>query len=326
LAVGLFTSLVGIAPWSRAERPAAPRPRGGTQTAAAEPPPAPLAAPPLTSRSGDDPARTAHAKALFEKAANAYAAGHYYDAIESFLEVDRFYPNDQLPFNVAKAYDNLGNRPDALRYYREYLRRSPEATDHDAVVTRVRELESALAERGIQQLTVFSDPPDATLLVDDQPVGLTPWTGQTWPGRHRLVVQKSGYLARELVMELDSLKAQEVNLEMAREPVAAAAPPPAPVSTDRPWPLTHRLSVLTWATLGVGTAALGTAVAVEASAGAKGSGIAPTTGFFAGLGTAAVAVGGVMLYFDLSDKSGDERHATLDAGPGRIAASYRTAF
>ena len=127
-------------------------------------------------------------------------------------------------------------------------------------------------------------------------------------------------------MELDSLKAQEVNLEMTREPVAAALPPPAPVSTDRPWPLTRRLSVLTWATLGVGTAALGTAVAVEASAGAKGRGIAPTTGFFAGLGTAATLVGGVMLYFDLTDKSGDERHAALDAGPGHLGASYKTAF
>src|SRR6201999_715999 len=102
------------------------------QAAASEPAAAPLAPPPPTAGNAD-PQRTAHAKALFEKAANAYAAGHYYDAIEDFLEVDRTYPNEQLPYNIAKAYDNLGNRSGALGYYREYLRRSPSAPDHEAV-------------------------------------------------------------------------------------------------------------------------------------------------------------------------------------------------
>jgi tetratricopeptide (TPR) repeat protein len=282
-------------------------------------------APPPSSAT-DDAGRTAHAKALFEKAANAYAAGHYYEAIEGFLELDRFYPNDQLPYNIAKAYDNLGSRAGALRYYREYLRRSPDAPDHDAVVARVRELEAALAERGQQQVTVFSDPPEATVLLDDRPVGLTPWTGETWPGRHRVRIEKNGYVEREVVMELDALKAEEVNLELTRAPLAAPTPASAPVSHEKPWPLTRRMSVLTWATLATGTAALGTAIAIQATAGTKGSGITPATGFFAGFGTAAAAVGGVMLYFDLSDKSDDERHAALSAGPGHVLASYRTSF
>jgi hypothetical protein len=86
------------------------------------------------------------------------------------------------------------------------------------------------------------------------------------------------------------------------------------------------MSVLTWTTLATGTAALGTAIAVEVSAGAKGSRITPATGFFAGVGTAAAVVGGVMLYFDLSDKAGDERHAWVETSPDRVVARYRAAF
>jgi tetratricopeptide (TPR) repeat protein len=323
VAFGLFAYLVAIAPRSEAE-PGAGKAHAAKQASAETPAATPTPASGATA--SDDAGRTAHAKSLFEKAANAYAAGHYYEAIESFLELDRFYPNDQLPYNIAKAYDNLGSRPGALRYYREYLRRSPDAADHDAVVTRVRELETALAERGIQQITVFSDPPEATVLIDDRPVGLTPWTGETWPGRHRVTLEKSGYLEREVVLELDPLKAQEVNLELARAPLEAQAPAPAPASREKPWPLTRRMGVLTWATLATGTAALGTAIAIQASTGAKGSGITPATGFFAGFGAAAAAVGGVMLYFELSDKSGERQGASLSAGPERIVASYRTSF
>jgi tetratricopeptide (TPR) repeat protein len=319
----LFACSLVVAPWSRAE-PNSTHSRRPKQVATA-PAPAPAAALAPTPSTSDEAGRTAHAKALFEKAANAYAAGRYYEAIETFLELDRFYPNDQVPYNIAKAYDNLGSRPGALRYYREYLRRSPDAADHDAVVTRVRELETTLAERGIQQVTVFSDPPEATVLLDDRPVGLTPWTGETWPGHHRVTLQKNGYLEREVVMELDALKAEEVNLELARAPLAAAAPAPAPVNNEKPWPLTRRMGVLTWATLATGTAALGTAIAIQAAA-AKDARITPAAGFFAGFGAAAAAVGGVMLYFDLSDKSGEQRSATVNAGPERILATYRTSF
>jgi tetratricopeptide (TPR) repeat protein len=324
VAFGLFATLLGIAPWSRAERPAPAKARSAQAATPAAAPVVP--APELGAGENDDLARTAHAKTLFERAATAYAAGKYHEAIESFLELDRFYPTNQLPFNIAKAYDNLGSKPGALRYYREYLRRSPGAADKDSVVTRIRELEATLAERGVQQMSVSSDPPDATVLLDDRPVGLTPWTGETWPGRHRVVVRKDGYADHELTVELEPLKSAEVSAELTRVPLAVAPPPPQPVSTEKPWPLTRRMSVLTWTTLGVGTAALGTAIAVEVTAGAKGSRITPATGFFAGVGTAAAVVGGVMLYFDLSDKAGDERHAWVDASPDRVVARYRTSF
>jgi tetratricopeptide (TPR) repeat protein len=302
-----------------------------TKGAQAKPTPAPAATPaPLTTPAlaseapGEDPSRMAHAKALFDKGASAYAAGRYYEAIEIFSEVDRLYPNAQLCFNIAKSYDNLGSKPGALRSYREYLRRAPDAQDKDVVVARVHELETALSERGVQQLSVVSDPPDGLVLLDDRPVGLTPWTGETWPGRHRVVVQKLGFSERELLVDLEPLKAQEVTVELTHAPASAAPTPAKAVSTDKPWPLTKRMSVLTWATLATGTVALGTAIAVEVASGKRSSGIAPASAFFAGLGTAAATVGGVMLYFDLSDKASDDKLAALK--PSGVVAAYTGSF
>jgi hypothetical protein len=40
---------------------------------------------------------------------------------------NRIYPDPKLCFNVARAYEGLGNSAGALRYYREYLRRTPSA-------------------------------------------------------------------------------------------------------------------------------------------------------------------------------------------------------
>lgn len=315
---GVFclTSAANAQPTKGAPAKAAPAPA---------PPAAPLTSPELGAQApGEDASRVAHAKVLFEKGASAYAAGRYYEAIEIFSEVDRLYPNAQLCFNIAKAYDNLGSRPGALRSYREYLRRSPDAPDKDAVVARMHELETILSERGVQQLSVVSDPPDGLVFLDDRPVGLTPWTGETWPGKHRVVVQKAGFSQREIIVELEPLKAQEVTAELARAPVTAPAAPAKAASTDKPWPLTKRMSVLTWVTLATGTVALGTAVAVEVASGKRNAGIEPASAFFAGLGTAAATVGGVMLYFDLSDKASDDKHAGLK--PSGVMAGYRGSF
>jgi len=318
-------SVLGILVSVAAEGHAQPNKTGPAKTAAPAPQPAPLVNTELApATNGDDPNRMAHAKTLFEKGASAYAAGHYYEAIETFLEVDRIYPNAQLSFNIAKAYDNLGSRPGALRNYREYLRRAPDAADKDGITARIHELETALAERGVQQLSVMSDPAEGLVLLDDRPVGLTPWTGETWPGKHRVVVQKDGFLARELVVDLDPLKAQEVTADLAREPVSAPAPAPVVSNADKAWPLTKKMSVLTWVTLVTGTVSLGTAVAVEVAAGKHTSGITPASAFFAGFGTAAAATGGVMLYFDLTDQSADERHAELK--PHGVFAGYSGKF
>jgi tetratricopeptide (TPR) repeat protein len=249
-----------------------------------------------------EPGAVQRAKALFEKGVAAYSNGRYYEAIEIFTETDRLYPNPQIAFNIAKAYDQLGSKSGSLSYYRDYLRRSPEATDRAAIEARVRELETALAVDGVQQLSVISDPAEALVLLDGRPVGLTPWTGLTWPGKHRLELRRADYRSDAFVTEVVAHRSSEVKV------VLHASTPETAKETKsdkgRPQSRIDRLSILTWTALATGGAALGTAVAIEAASDTSNSSIRPGTAFFAGLGTAASIVGGVLLYFKSNQTTG----------------------
>jgi tetratricopeptide (TPR) repeat protein len=275
---------------SPAKPSAAPGRSKGPTTA---PPPA---APPLKSEpEGPEAEGKTRAQAIFEQAVAAYKDGRYFDAVELFLETNRIYPDSKLCFNIARAYEGLGNTGGALRYYREYLRRTPSATDRAEVEASVRQLELTLSQKGVQQMSVFSTPDAGVLSIDGQPVALTPWTGETWPGKHRLTVTRAGYLESQQVVELSPHRSIDVQIELRTEP--PPRPAPAPVAEVRP-ESGRRVEVLTVATLAAGAVLLGSALAVELSN--SDSGTSGTAAFLAGAGVGATAVGGVLFYFDLS--------------------------
>lgn len=238
----------------------------------------------------------AHARALYERGAKAYAEARYAQAVDSFLEADRVFPTPQLRFNIAKAYDRIGQPSGALCYYRDYLRRAPDAADFQEVTARVRELELLLGQRGVQQLTVLADPENAVVLLDGKPVGLAPWTGETWPGKHRVRLELAGYAPSEDVIELAPLHARDVSFKLA--PTPPQAPPKSLALAEKP-AQPAKVKPLTWVVLATSTAALGTALFVE-MANKDPNGLSRTGAFFGGAGLAAAAVGGVLLYVDLS--------------------------
>jgi hypothetical protein len=235
------------------------------------------------------------AQAIFGQAMLAYKEARYFDAVELFLETNRIYPDSKLCFNIARAFEGLGNTAGALRYYREYLRRTPAATDRADVEVSVRQLEIALSQKGVQQLSVFSTPDAAVLSIDGQPIALTPWTGEIWPGKHRLALTRTGYVEGQQVVELSALRALDVQIDLRPEP--PPPPPPAPV-TDQHLDQRRGVDVITVVTLAAGAVLLGSAFAVELSD--SDPGVSGTAAFLSGAGVGATAVGGVLFYFDLS--------------------------
>jgi tetratricopeptide (TPR) repeat protein len=237
----------------------------------------------------------ARAQLLFEKGVTAYREGRFYDAVDIFLETNRLYPDPKLSYNVGKSFEGMGNQPGALRYYREYLRRLPDASDAREVDGHVHQLEQTLSQKGLQQLTVLSVPDGAIIKLDGQAVGVTPWTGESFAGKHRYVLEAAGYERREGVLEIDPHRARDFTFELSKaadEPVAAA-----PCLPPRVEP---KLSTFTLVTLASGVGLLGTALIAQVAGGGDSSGISRTAAFFAGAGTGVSVVGGLMLYFDLS--------------------------
>lgn len=247
------------------------------------------------------------ARVLFQQGVAAYSAGKFYEAVQIFLQTQRIYPDTQLLFNVARAYENLGNASAALRYYRDYLRQADRPSDGNEVHERVQRLEQQLAQRGVQQLTVLSQPESATVVLDGKPVGITPWTGETYPGKHRLALTLEKYSGQEQVIEVDAYAAHDLSLVLLPEPKPLpAAPPPAPLVKPRQ----SGVSIASLVTLGTGVVLLGSALLSEAASSQPG--MSRTTAFFAGSGLGVTGVGGVMLYFDLAPRS-----ASASSAPSR---------
>lgn len=265
---------------SQPERPDAVAPAGAN----------PLA--PKVELEGPEAEAKDRARVLFGQGVAAYRAGKFYEAVEIFLETQRVYPDTQLCFNVARAYENLGNTSAALRYYRDYLRQADRPSDGAEVQERVRRLEQQLALRGLQQLTVLSEPDGATVLLDGKPVGITPWTGDTYPGKHRLALSLAGFVSQPQIVELSALQAQDVRPALTAQP--PLAPPPAPPAPPR----RAAVGVGTWVTLGSGLALLGGALVAQAAS--SDSGLSGPAAFLTGAGASLTGASGVMLYFDLA--------------------------
>ena len=191
-------------------------------------------APDPTSEAG----KKAEGKARCERGAEAYAAGRFKDAIDFFLQADALAPSAALSFNIARAYEKIGDDASTLQWYRDFRRRAPDAKNGPEVDDRIRGLEGVLAKKGVQQLTVFSRPLGATVIVDDQPVGVTPYTGQLPPGTHKVVLSLRGYLDSEQRVELAADRARDLEVPLvpgqqakSEAPTSTTAAPSSPSVT-----------------------------------------------------------------------------------------------
>ncbi len=212
----------------------------------------------------------AAAKENYEAGVKAYQNGRHEDAIRFFIEADRLAPSAPLSFNIARVYEKMGNRAQAFRYYRDYLRRAPNAANAGDVREIVKKYGAELASRGKQQLCVLSTPSGAAI-VNGNPVGSTPWTGELEPGLYRVEVSAPGFApaAREVTLTLERAEDVMLTLEATSPPAAVAAPPPtapastAPADASTTAPETVDLGPWSWVTIGAGGAALGGALVFE---------------------------------------------------------------
>jgi tetratricopeptide (TPR) repeat protein len=236
------------------------------------------AAAPASAAAQPTAQRDARAEAIrkYGEGSKAFEQKRYKDAIDLFLEADALSPSPALAYNTALAYEAMGDAASALRWAREYLRRAPSADDRKQVQTSIEKLEARLREKGIQQVTVLSTPPGATVVVDDRPLGVTPWTGELRPGSHRVALRLAGHQQAERTFELRADRALELTLSLEVEEAPRVVPTairPQPDTAPAPAIDNSSANALTISgivALGAGVAGLGVALGLEvARAGAE---------------------------------------------------------
>jgi tetratricopeptide (TPR) repeat protein len=168
-----------------------------------------------------------------------------------------------INYNLGQAYEKLGDIGAAVKAYREYLRLVPKATDRAAVQTIIANLEARLA-KGVQELSVSSEPTGSNVSVDGKLRATTPVTMELPYGAHDLELSHEGYDTAKRTVELSPQSVVKVDISLAKK--ALPAPPPA-----APAPVVEKPRFWTWVALGGTVVAVGAASALGVQARAKAS-------------------------------------------------------
>lgn len=119
------------------------------------------------------PQQKAEMKSLYERATRAYDVGKYAEAIEEYQKAYEIGGDPPMLYNIAQSY-RLNDQPgEAVRFYRRYLQRAPQARNREDVERKIAELERSIEERRKAQAAVTPPPPPPV----PTPSTTTPSTG-----------------------------------------------------------------------------------------------------------------------------------------------------
>jgi tetratricopeptide (TPR) repeat protein len=165
------------------------------------------------------------AEIRYKKGVEAFRAKRYREAADEFEKADQLAPSAAYAYNVGLALDKLGDVGGALQAYRQYLKRRLNATNAAVVLARIERLEAKLAEQGLRQVTITSEPRGAEVSIDGAAVGVTPWTSEIPAGGHRIRIALKGYAPVVRKIDLNSTRARDLDFRLARTRSSSEARP-----------------------------------------------------------------------------------------------------
>jgi tetratricopeptide (TPR) repeat protein len=87
------------------------------------------------------------ALSLYRESTKAYNEGRFQDAIDLLSRAYALAKQPVLLFNLARAYEGLGDLPKAIESYKGYLESDPNTTDRGSIEQRIETLQKQLDER-----------------------------------------------------------------------------------------------------------------------------------------------------------------------------------
>lgn len=131
----------------------------------------------------------------FQLGAERYQAADYRGALQHFLASNRLVANKNVMFNIARTYEQLGQFPEAYRYYTLTLQDA-----NEAMRARVKQSMDRIAPN-VAVLQVTSKPPGASIYIDRKDLGargVTPASLGFEKGAHKVILELPGYEPAEI--------------------------------------------------------------------------------------------------------------------------------
>lgn len=144
----------------------------------------------------------------FRLGVDALRSGDYRQALVHLLHSNRLAPNKNVIYNIAIAYEQLGQYPEAWRHYSDYV-----ALEQDPARRKAAEDARARIQNKVALLKVQTRPEGAVIYVDRKNLGargLSPRSLALEPGEHTIIAELDGYEVAE---------SKPVNVQLGSESV-----------------------------------------------------------------------------------------------------------
>jgi hypothetical protein len=200
----------------------------------------------------------------FRRGLEMYKEGDAGGALVEFKRAYELAPNYRALFNIGETYFQLQRYADALKTLQAFLNAGGAQIPSDkraAVESEMRQLQSRIG-----QVDVKVNVDGAQILVDDEPVGMSPLAqpAVVSVGHRKIVVIKSGLPTQERFVDIAAGDHATVSVELSPvEPAIAQAPAapaaaPADAVGQRATPASHTGALIAWGVAG----AFGAATAI----------------------------------------------------------------
>lgn len=138
------------------------------------------------------------AKEHFEQARRLYDVGRYAEAIEAYQKAYLNVEDPVFLYNIAQSY-RLNEQPEeAIRFYKNYLRRSPDAANRDEVEQKITDLQKEIDDKAratqptVEPTPPVTTPPPATTPVPPPEVAPPPATASDMTARSTALPPEDG--------------------------------------------------------------------------------------------------------------------------------------